>query len=182
MDLREKRSLTYGAYSDVEEHAQISPFAATAAVRTEVTAEAVAAFTEHLKRIIEEPVGAAELADAKRFLTDRFPLRIETAGKISQLVSELREFGLPDDYWDRFRGEIEGVTADAALAAAKRHIRPTESLLVVVGKAAAFKSALEAYGPVTVVDTNRNVLVEPKAPSAAPATPATTVPPAAPTQ
>ncbi len=176
MDLREKRSLTYGAYSDVEEHVQVSPFLATAAVRTDVTAEAVAAFTEHLDRIIQEPVAASELADAKRFLTDRFPLRIETAGKIAQLVSELRVFGLPDEYWDRFRGEIEGVTAEAALAAAKRHVRPSESLLVVVGKAAAFKSALEKYGPVTVVDTNRNVLVQAKSQSTA----QTATPPVAP--
>jgi zinc protease len=167
MDLREKRSLTYGAYSDFDDFVQVAPFSAFAAVRTEVTAEAVAAFTEHLDRITKEKPGEAELVDSKRYLTDRFPLRIETAGKIAGLVSELREFGLPDDYWDGFRGAIEGVTADAALAAAQRYIRPGASTLVVVGKAAAFKPALEAYGPITVVDTDGNVLVQPKAQTAA---------------
>jgi zinc protease len=166
MDLREKRSLTYGAYSDVDELVQVAPFSAYAAVRTEVTAEAVAAFTEHLDRIVKEKPAQAELADAKRFLTDRFPLRIETAGKIAGLVSELREFGLPDDYWDRFRGTIEGVSAEAALAAAQQFIKPGQGTLVVVGKAAAFKPALEAYGPVTVVDTDGNVLVPAGAPAA----------------
>ena len=161
MDLREKRSLTYGAYSDFDDFVQIAPFSAMAAVRTEVTAQAVAAFTEHLERIVKEKAGEAELADAKRYLTDRFPLRIETAGKIAGLVSELREFNLPDDYWDKFRGAIEGVSAEQALEAAQRYIRPGQSTLVVVGKAAAFKPALEAYGPVTVVDTDGNVLVKP---------------------
>jgi zinc protease len=177
MDLREKRSLTYGAYSDVDELVQIAPFAASAAVRTEVTADAIAAFTEHLERITKEKVGEAELADAKRYLTDRFPLRIETSAKIASLVVELRQFGLPDDYWDNFRSMIEGVTPEAALAAAQRYIRPTQSTLVVVGKAAAFKPALDAYGPVTVVDTDGNIVVQPKgatsaaanAPVAAPA-------------
>jgi len=161
MDLREKRSLTYGAYSDFDDFVQVAPFAATAAVRTEVTAEAIAAFTEHLDRIVKEPASEAELANAKRYLTDRFPLRIETAGKIAGLVAELREFNLPDDYWDHFRGAIEGVSAQAALEAAQRYIRPSQAALVVVGKAAAFKPALEAYGPVTVVDTDGNVLVKP---------------------
>jgi len=161
MDLREKRSLTYGAYSDFDDFVQVAPFSAMAAVRTEVTAQAIAAFTEHLDRIVKEPAGEAELVDAKRYLTDRFPLRIETAGKIAGLVSELREFNLPDDYWDKFRGSIEGVSAQAALEAAQRYIRPNQAALVVVGKAAAFKPALEAYGPVTVVDTDGNVLVKP---------------------
>lgn len=176
MDLREKRSLTYGAYSDVEDFVQVAPFAAFAAVRTEVTAQAVAAFTEHLERITKQKAAEGELADAKRYLTDRFPLRIETVGKIGGLVSELRKFGLPDDYWDRFRGAIEGVTADAALAAAQRYIRPEQSALVVVGKAAAFKPALEAYGPVTVVDTDGNVLVQPKTQVAEAPAPAATTP------
>jgi zinc protease len=161
MDLREKRSLTYGAYSDFDDFVQVAPFSATAAVRTEVTAQAVAAFTEHLDRIVKEKAGEAELVDAKRYLTDRFPLRIETVGKIAGLVSELREFNLPDDYWDKFRASIEGVSAEAALEAAQRYIRPGQSTLVVVGKAAAFKPALEVYGPVTVVDTDGNVLVKP---------------------
>jgi len=176
MDLREKRSLTYGAYSDVDDFVQVAPFSAFAAVRTEVTAQAVAAFTEHLKRITQEKAGEVELADSKRYLTDRFPLRIETIGKIAGLVSELRQFGLPDSYWDGFRGAIEGVTADAALAAAQRYIRPDASTLVVVGKAAAFKSALEAYGPVTVVDTDGNVLVQPKTQAAAAPAPTAPVP------
>jgi zinc protease len=161
MDLREKRSLTYGAYSDFDDFVQVAPFSAMAAVRTEVTAQAVAAFTEHLERIVKEKAGESELIDAKRYLTDRFPLRIETAGKIAGLVSELREFNLPDDYWDKFRASIEGVSAEQALEAAQRYIRPSQSTLVVVGKAAAFKPALEAYGPVTVVDTDGNVLVKP---------------------
>jgi predicted Zn-dependent peptidase len=178
MDLREKRSLTYGAYSDVEERVRVAPFLATAAVRTEVTDQAVAAFTEHLERIVAEPAAAPELADSKRYLTDRFPLRIETAGKIAQLVADLRVFGLPDDYWDSFRERIEAVSAQAALGAAQRHVRPKRSLLVVVGKATAIKPGLEAYGPVTVVDTDGNASVTPEmakqpsaqtAPAAAPA-------------
>jgi zinc protease len=173
MDLREKRSLTYGAYSDVDERVQVAPFTAFASVRNEVTAEALAAFNEHLQRIVREAPAQGELQNAKHYLIDRFPLRIETADKIAELVADLRSYGLPDDYWDRFGSEIEHVTPEQALAAAQKYIRPNQSAIVVVGEATAVKAALDPYGPVTVVDIAGKLVVKPpaavQAPSSAPA-------------
>jgi len=163
MDLREKQSLTYGAYSRVYESVGIAPFRAYSAVRNEVTDQAMTAFMAHLDRIATEPTPAAELEAARRFLVDQFPLRIDTASKIAGLVSDLRIYGLPDDYWDSFASKISKVDADSALAAAKRYIRKDDSVIVVVGKAAAVKEALAKYGPVTVVDTKGEVVVQPTA-------------------
>jgi hypothetical protein len=160
MDLREKQSLTYGAYSDVEEGLVPVPFRAFAAVRNEVTAQAMKAFVHHLERISSELVPAAELADAKRLLIDSFPLHIETPGEIAALVAELRTYGFPDNYWDGFRAEIQAVTAEQALAVAKKYIQPQKALIVVVGKAAAVKPYLDPYGPVKVLDTEGKVVVD----------------------
>jgi predicted Zn-dependent peptidase len=167
MDLREKQSLTYGAYSDLEEGLVPSPFRAFAAVRNEVTAQAMKAFVNHLVRISTEPASQTELADAKRLLIDSFPLHIETPREIAGLVSDLREYGFPDNYWDGFRAQIQAVTADQALAAARKYIQPNSALIVVVGKAAAVKEALSAYGPVKVIDTDGNLVVQDPQPSAA---------------
>ena len=160
MDLREKRSLTYGAYSDVGERVQPAPFIALAAVRNEVTGEAMAAFNEHIKRIVQEPPSAEELANAKHFLIDRFPLRIETASKIASLVADLRTYDLPDDYWDRFGDQIAQVTPEQALTAAQKYIKPDKSTIVVVGEATVTKPALEPYGAITVVDTEGKLVVK----------------------
>jgi zinc protease len=185
MDLREKQSLTYGAYSDVDEGLVPVPFRAFAAVRNEVTAQAMKAFVHHLERISSELVPAAELADAKRLLIDSFPLHIETPGEIASLVAELRTYGFPDNYWDGFRAEIQAVTAEQALAVAKKYIQPQKALIVVVGKAAAVKPFLDPYGPVKVLDTDGKVVVDDvkaqKPPVAAAATTAPVAsPPAAP--
>ena len=51
---------------------------------------------------------------AHRFLADSFPLQIETADRVAELVSDLRVYGLPDDYWDSFRSNIRKVSASAA--------------------------------------------------------------------
>jgi zinc protease len=172
MDLREKRSLTYGAYSDVDDRVQIGPFNAFASVRNDVTAQAMAAFSEHLDRIVREPPSARELADAKRYLVDRLPLRIETPDKIAGLVSQLRLYGLPDDYWDTFGPQIERVTPEGALAAAQKYIRPAKSVIVVVGEAAAVKPALDGYGAITVVDVEGELVVKAEAQPAGAAQPA----------
>jgi predicted Zn-dependent peptidase len=184
MDLRERQSLTYGAYSDLDEGLVPVPFRAFAAVRNEVTAQALKAFFEHLQNISTTAATGGEVTDAKRLLVDSFPLHIETPGEIAGLVSDLREYGFPDNYWDGFRSQIQAVTPDQALAAAKQYIRPDNSVVVVVGKAAAVKEALSAYGPVRVIDTDGKLVVaDPAQPAAvsgaAPAIPKTPAPPAA---
>ncbi|NOY90810.1 MAG: insulinase family protein [Deltaproteobacteria bacterium] len=157
MDLRERRSLTYGAYSRVGEAVDVGTFRASASVRTQVTAQAMDAFFEHLNRIVSEPVPESELHDAERYLSDSFPLSIDTAGKIGQMVADLRVFGLPDDYWHSYRTRIGEVTPAQALTAARAHIDPEHALVVVVGSATDIAAGLRAWGPVTVVDENGEV-------------------------
>lgn len=160
MDLRERRSLTYGAYSRIGESVKVAPFRASASVRNEVTADALTAFFEHLERIRSEQVPEPELRDAHRYLSDRFPLQIDTPGKIASLVADLRVYGLPDDYWDGFRTAIREVSAEEAQAAAREHIRPERALVVVVGRAAEVAEALQRWGPVTVVETDGSLAQE----------------------
>ncbi len=159
-DLREKRSLTYGAYSAIGERVDVGPFVAFSSVRTEVTEEAVGAFFEHLQRIHQEPAEPEELINAKRFLSDSFPLKVDTPGKLAELVMKVRTFGLADDYWDRYRNWIRGVSASEAQYVARSYIRPQEALLVVVGQAADFAPSLQRFGPVTVVSPDGKIKAE----------------------
>jgi hypothetical protein len=170
MDLREKRSLTYGAYSRIDETIDLGSFRASAAVRTEVTEQALDGFFEHLGAIVAAPAPAEELAAAHRYLADSFPLAIETVDRIADLVADLRLYGLPDDYWDTFRSNIRKVTADDALSAARTFIHPEQAVVVVVGRAADVVPSLQKLGPVRVVDVNGEPLTDkPTAPAAAPA-------------
>ncbi len=180
MDLREKRSLTYGAYSRLDETVDVGSFRASAAVRTEVTDAAMAGFFEHLSRIVQSPPPPEELDAAHRFLADSFPLAIETADRIADLVSDLRVFGLPDDYWDNYRSNIRKVSSEQALEAAQKFIHPDQAVVVVVGRAADIVPGLSQLGKVRVVDAEGQPLV--KDPSAASNTPAPPgpVPPAPP--
>jgi zinc protease len=154
MDLRERQGLTYGAYSAVRESPQVAPFIAFAAVQNDFTEAAMAGFVDHLQRIASEQAADAEIADARRYLADSFPLQIETAGRIAAMVEELRVYGLEDDYWESYLGAVRGVTGERAFAAAQRYIRPSEALIVAVGSAARIAEPLRYYGPVRVEDTS----------------------------
>ncbi|GAB4204044.1 MAG: pitrilysin family protein [Sandaracinaceae bacterium] len=153
MDLRERRSLTYGAYSGVDELAGVSPFRARAAVPNARTAPAMDAFMEHLERIVREEAPSQEVIDAERYLSDSFPLAIDTFGRIAWMVAELRLFQLPDDYWDSYRSQIRAVTPAQALAAARAHIHPDRAVVVVVGDAQVVAEPLARWGEVRIVDT-----------------------------
>ncbi|MEM9864429.1 MAG: pitrilysin family protein [Myxococcota bacterium] len=152
MDLRERRSLTYGAYSDVGERVGVAPFVALASVRTAVTGQAMDGLMEHLNRIVAEAPSDEEVQNATTYLSDSFPLQIATPSRIAWMVANLRIFDLPDDYWDGYRTAIRNTTPANALAAAQAHIQPNEALVVVVGTAAEIAEDLRRFGPVLVVD------------------------------
>ena len=161
MDLRERRGLTYGAYSTVYEKVDVAPFRVYVAVRNQATEEALGALLGHLERIGTEAPPEPELSHARRYLVDSFPLLIDVPAKIASLVSDLRVFDLPDDYWDSYRSRIAGVSTEQALRTAAKHIRPERALVVVVGKAAEIAQPLGKYGPVTVVDTEGKLVLSP---------------------
>ena len=157
LDLRERRGLTYGAYSQLVSRVQTGPFVALGSVRTEVTAEAIDGFFGHLDRWVQEAPSAQETQNARDFLSDSFPLTIDTPGKIAAMVADLRIFGLPDDYWDGYRTAIREVTPAAALAAAQARVHPDRMLVVVVGRAAEIAGPLRRWGRVTVLDDSGEV-------------------------
>ncbi|MEM6960834.1 MAG: pitrilysin family protein [Myxococcota bacterium] len=158
MDLREERGLTYGAYSNIAERVKVGPFLAYAQVETSKTFEAVGAFFEHLERITTEAVPEEELERAAQYLSNSFPLEIDTPAKIASMVSDLRVFELPDGYWDGFRSSIASVMTEEALAAAQAHIHPRQSLVLLVGDAGRIAEPLRRFGEVQVVNADDEVL------------------------
>ncbi len=178
MDLREQRSLTYGVYSSLDDLVQPGPYRVRGSVgpdpahpEVDRTGLAMEAFMEHLHRITTEAPAQSEIDDSERYLSDSFPLTIDTAGRIAWMVGYLRIFGLPDDYWDGYRSQIRAVTPDQALASARAHITPDAALVVVVGDAERVVDPLRHWGAVTVIDTDGNHIASYPLASAVPPTP-----------
>jgi zinc protease len=150
--LREEKGYTYGASAGFDLRRGAGPFAARAAVNTDVTVPAVLDILTELDRIRDEPVSEDELRAARDFLVGVFPLRFETPGAVVGALSSLVAHDLPDDELARYRPAIEAVTVEDLTAAARTHIQPPAAAIVLVGDADAFLPALEAaaIGPIVV--------------------------------
>ncbi|MEZ4407536.1 MAG: pitrilysin family protein [Polyangiales bacterium] len=135
MDLRELRSLTYGAYARTSDTVDVGTWFSSASVRTPATMDALHALMRHLECLTTEPAPEAEMRQTLAYLVDSFPLSIETPGNVADLISGLRLYGLPDDWYDTYRTRVQSVDAAAAQQTAARYIRPAEGVLVVVGTA-----------------------------------------------
>lgn len=146
MKLREEKGYTYGAGAGFDLRRGAGPFAARAAVNTDVTVAAVLDTLVELDRMRDTPVAEAELAAARDFLIGVFPLRFETAGAVVGALASLAVHGLDVAELVEYRAHIEAVDIAAVTAAARTHLHVDEAAIVLVGDVDAFGPALEAAG------------------------------------
>lgn len=159
MNLREDKGYTYGAYTRIDTKRLLGDFEATAEVRTQVTGDSLKEFFYELNRIRGERVPEQELADAKNFLTGVFPIRAETQEGLTNLIVNQQLYGLPDDYLQTYREEVNAVTAEEVQRVANEYIRPDRLAMVIVGDAGEIlQQAREYADTVEVFDTDGNRL------------------------
>lgn len=155
-NLREKHGFTYGARSGFSPRMLAGDFSVDADVRNEVTDSAVALVVEDLKKIVAEEVTDEELLTVKNYLTGVFPLQLETANSVATRVINLKMYGLPKGYYNRYISTINKLTKKDIQDAAKKYIHPENLYIVVSGDAAAIKDKLKKFGPVEVYDADGN--------------------------
>jgi zinc protease len=157
-NLREEHGYAYGARSQFEMRRSPGPFAASAGVQTDKTAESLTEFFNEL-RAIGTPIGADELAKAKNYLALGFPGDFETLGDLAARLEELVVYGLPVDYYADYATKIGAVTAAEVRRAAAAHIVPDKLAVVVVGDRRQIEAGIRALnlGPVRVVGVDEVV-------------------------
>ena len=156
MNLRETHGYTYGASSFFDARLYPGPFIISTDVRNEVTDSSIVEIIKELKRIIEEPVPEDELKMAKDYIVGSFPLQIETPAQVASRVMTIEIYGLPKDFYDRFREEVKKITAKDIQETARRYLRPDKLLIVVSGNSKQIKPVLAKFGPVVVYDADGN--------------------------
>lgn len=155
MNLREEKGYTYGAYTRVETKLLAGDFEATAEVRTAVTGDSLKEFFFELERIRTEKASENELADAKNFLTGVFPIRAETQEGLTGLIVNQHLYGLPNDYLQTYRDNINKVSLDDVQAAALKYILPENLAIVIVGDAEEIIPQVRKYtAEISVFDTD----------------------------
>lgn len=131
--VREKRGLAYSVYSSFTPLLQEGPYQAGLQTKKEQANQALAL----VRRIIAEYVAtgptAKELRAAKDNLVGGFALRIDSNHKILENLSAIGFYNLPLDYLDTWSAKIEKVSIEEIRRALKKHLRPAQFSIVIVG-------------------------------------------------
>lgn len=157
LDLRERHAYTYGANSGYQfrEAPMPSTFIASSAVTTAKTDSSVMDMMQDIRGMGgAQPITPAELTLARDNLTQSLPLRFEGISSQTEAVAGLLRDHLPLDYWNRFTGNIDRVTAGDVTAVANKYLDPAHMAVVVVGDRKQIEDKLRAanVAPVVVVD------------------------------
>lgn len=153
MNLREEKGWTYGARTSFHFRRVPGPFVGKAAVETGAAADALWEFEREVAGLVEDPPADEEITLAKNSLVLSLPRQFETVSQVTRKIATRFVYGLPDDYWERYRDRVEAVTRDGVVEAMRRHLDPSGLSLVVVGNAEEVEAPLrDRFGRVEVRD------------------------------
>jgi zinc protease len=149
-DVREEKGFAYDVHSELDRRKDAGVALAVTQVRNDVVGPAMDAVLGHLERIGNAPVTAAELTDAKNYMSGVFLISLETQSGLADQVDLMKSMGLPDDYLEKFTAHVRSVEPDQIQAAAKKYFAPDQATIVVVGDASKIGKPLEKFGTVQV--------------------------------
>ena len=139
-EVRERRGLSYSAYSYFEPLAERGPMILGLQTKNASVDEARTVMRDVVERFVEDGPTQDELSAAVKNITGGFPLRIASNGKIVQYLALIGFYDLPLDYLDRFNERVSAVTADQIRDAFRRRVHPDRLAVVMVGGASGGKS------------------------------------------
>jgi zinc protease len=159
MNLREKNGFTYGASSQFVFRKAPGPFQVASGVRTDVTGPAAAEMIKELKGMAAAAMPADELKRAKDFLAYSLPGAFETSSGTVASLGNIYTYDLPMDYYATYAESVYAVTADQALAAAKKYLVPDRFVVVAIGDRAKIEPELRKLNlPIEIRDADGRVV------------------------
>jgi len=132
-EIREKRGLSYSAYSYFTPMRQRGPFTIGLQTRNDQVDQALQVARDTLQEFIKVGPTPKELEESKQNITGGFPLRLSSNKKIVGMLAMIGFYQLPLDYLDTFSTKVQAMTLDDIRDAFSRRIQPGSMITVLVG-------------------------------------------------
>jgi zinc protease len=161
MALRAREGLTYGARSSFDTEREAGMFRVSTFTRTEETGKAITMILDLLREFRKNPATEAELKEAKAYLVGVFAVGTETPGQVAGRVLTAAKHGLPADYWDKYRDNVQAVTAERIAEAVGRYVDGERMKIVAVGNAKGFAASLAPLGEARTISFSDLDLMRP---------------------
>jgi predicted Zn-dependent peptidase len=141
--LREEKGYTYGVRSHFDARRGAGPFTIGASLESARLADALEDLRAEVAALLDHrPPTPAELDDARRALIEGQARHFETPSALVARYAGLFLHGLPPDHHARLAARLGAVTIGSMIDAARRHLRPSELVFVVVADAEAVAPGL----------------------------------------
>lgn len=134
-EIREKRGLSYSAYSYFFPFRESGPFLMGLQTRNDQTDQALGVLQQTLREFIDKGPTDAELQAAKKNITGGFVLRLDSNQKLLEQISSIGFYGLPPDWLNNFIPRVEAVTKDDIRRLFRARIDPGGLQTIIVGAA-----------------------------------------------
>ena len=136
-EIREKRGLSYSAYSYFVPMKREGPYLLGLQTRNDRRDEALSVLRDTVQKFIEDGPTEKELKSSKSNIVGGFPLRVSSNGKIAEYLAVIGFYDLPLDYLARFTEKVQAVTVEQIQDAYGRRVDPERMVTVTVGSAIA---------------------------------------------
>lgn len=149
-EVREKRGLTYGIYSSLQDFRHANMLSISTSTKNENTQNVLKIVRDVMQSMQSAAVSDKELADAKSYIIGSMPLALSSTDQIASITLNLLVNGFPIDYLDNYADKINAVSAADVQRVAARILKPENMMVVLVGKPQGVENA-------TVIESLPNV-------------------------
>jgi len=130
--IREELALVYHVSSSFSARKHAGPFTVVLQTKNASATQAIEESTQVIRHYIEEGPSEKELAAAKSYLINSFPLRLVSNRDVAALLPIIEFYELGLDYPDRYPTLIGQITQEQVHAAAKAYLHPDHELQVII--------------------------------------------------
>jgi zinc protease len=161
MNIREDKHWSYGAQSILLGARGQRPFVVFAPVQSDKTKETMSELKLELEGILgKKPITQDEFNNAKSSKVLALPGQWETIGSVEGSLTEILQYGLPDDYYQKYPAMVQKLSIGDLSKAAEKTVHPESIIWVVVGDRAKITPGIQelGFGEILFLDGDGNLL------------------------
>lgn len=161
MNLREDKGWAYGAFTFLYSAKGQRPFLAYAPVQTDQTAPSMKEIMTELTAYTgNKPATKEEFEKTRNNEILSLPGQWETMNAVEGSIANIVRYDLPDDYYQTYAGEVQGLELGQVQKLANEIIDPSRMTWLVVGDSKKIMEEIKAlgYGEVIPIDSDGNIL------------------------
>lgn len=133
-EVREKRGLTYGIYSNNDRYNHVDLFTISTSTQNENIPEMLDVIQDTMNSLKSDIVSQEELKNTKSYLTGSLPLSFSSTSNIASILLSMQIHNRPIDYLDNYADNINAVTQEDIKRVANRILKPETMTAIMVGK------------------------------------------------